>query len=157
MQPKIILSPAWAAQEGMLDSALASLFDVDLTNILASTEHNRCPRCDNPPGDSNVQLLTDEPATATPERVSGHVIVRCLCGSVYAFAYVHEVNAQQPVGEAQVRAASATTARQAETTTIVPATGALTISASEAVTVTDFVSIIPGIPSAESFGQATLS
>jgi hypothetical protein len=79
MQPKIILGPAWAAQEGMLDSALASLFDIDLSNILAATEdYTRCPRCGNPPADSKVQLVTGGPATATPETVSGHVIVRCL-------------------------------------------------------------------------------
>jgi hypothetical protein len=107
MQPKIILGPAWAAQESMLDSALASLFDIDLSNILAATEDTRCPRCDNPPADSKARLFTDGPATATPEKVSGHVIVRCLCETVYADAYVHEVNTQQPVGEAQVRAVSA--------------------------------------------------
>jgi hypothetical protein len=79
MQPKIILGPAWAAQEGMLDSALASLFDIDLSNILAATEdYTRCPRCGNPPADSKVQLFTGGPATATPETVSGHVIARCL-------------------------------------------------------------------------------
>ena len=110
MQPKIILSPAWAAQEGMLDSALASLFDIDLSEILSGTQDNRCPRCGNPPADSKAQLLTDDPTTATPENVNGHVIVRCLCETVYAFAYVHEMDAQQPVGRARIRAASEATA-----------------------------------------------
>lgn len=156
MQPKIILGPAWAAQEGMPDSALASLFDIDLSNILAATEDTRCPRCDSPPADCKVRLFTVDPATATPEKVSGHVIVRCLCETVYAFAYVHEINTQQPVGEAQVRAVSAATARQRDTT-LVPPTAAFTISASEPVIVTDVVTIKWGTPSAESFGQATLS
>jgi len=106
MQPKIILGPAWAEKEGMLDSALASLFDINLSSILAATEDTRCPRCGNPPADSYARLLTNGPATATPEQVSGHVIVRCLCETVFAFAFVHEMNTQQPVGEAQVRAVS---------------------------------------------------
>ncbi len=107
MQPKIILSPAWAAQEGMLDSALASLFDIDLSDILTATDNNMCPRCGNPPADSKAQLLTNDPAAATPENVSGYVIVRCLCETVYAYAYVHEVDAQQPLGQARVRASVA--------------------------------------------------
>lgn len=106
MQPKIILSPAWAEREGMRDSDLASFFDIDLSvnELPAATAEGLCPQCGNPPADSFVQHFAGPPA-ATPEWVSGHVIVKCLCLTTYAFPYVHEVNAQQSLGHASVQAA----------------------------------------------------
>jgi len=44
--------------------------------------------------------------------------VKCLCGTVYSFAAVHAMDIHQPIGEASVRAASATRT---------PGTGALQV------------------------------
>jgi len=44
--------------------------------------------------------------------------VKCLCGTVYSFAAVHAMDVHQPIGEASVRAASATRT---------PGTGALQV------------------------------
>ena len=45
-------------------------------------------------------------AAAAPGRVEGCEFVKCLCGTVYSFAAVHAMDADQPLGEASVRAAS---------------------------------------------------
>lgn len=111
MQPKIILSPAWAEQEGLTDTDIASLLGYDLASAVPSAD-NTCPKCRNHPVDSAIQFFAHDPATA-PEKVSGRGYVRCLCGTMYHYASVHEMNAQQPVGEAQVRAVSEVVPRPA--------------------------------------------
>ncbi len=157
MQPKIILSSAYAARMGMSDVDLASLHDMDLLRVVPASENNTCPQCGNHADDSYVQLLTYEPA-ATPERVSGRRIVWCLCEAMYSYAFVHEMAAQQPLGEAHVRAASAASPR------LTPPTGTLTITGErgEVVVLREELSIgvIRGssaTPSGEAFGTPTLS
>jgi hypothetical protein len=107
MQPKIILNPAWAEQEGFTDTDIASLFGYDLSSAVPSAD-NTCPKCRNHPVDSAIQFFVHDPAMA-PENVSGRGYVRCLCGTMYHYAAVHAMNVQQPVGEAQVRPVSEVT------------------------------------------------
>lgn len=123
MQPKIVLSRAWAEAEGMSDADLASLFDIDLAGAVLAGARDVCPRCGNNPADSAVQLFADEPAAATPEQVKIRVIVRCLCGATYWYPAVHEVNIE---GHACVRGTS---------TTLTPATGTLETQGLEPVVV----------------------
>jgi len=101
MQPKIILNPPWAEQEGFTDTDIASLFGYDLSSAVPSAD-NTCPKCRNHPVDSAIQFFVHDPAMA-PEKVSGRSYVRCLCGTMYHYAAVHTMSVQQPVGEAQVR------------------------------------------------------
>lgn len=109
MQPKLIISPAYAARVGMSDVDLASLHDMELLRVVPASERNTCPQCGNHPADSYVQLLTYMPAPV-PEKVSGRWIVWCLCETVYSFACVHAMDAEQLPGQARVRAASEATA-----------------------------------------------
>ena len=107
MQPKVILGPAWAEREGMSVSDIASLLAYDLASAVpAGGEDDTCPRCGNHPPDSEFQFF-DESAMSTPERVPGRGYVRCLCGTDYHYASVHEVDVRQPLGRIAVRAASA--------------------------------------------------
>jgi hypothetical protein len=105
VQPKFILSPALAARLSLSDVDLASLFDMDLLRVVPASESNTCPTCGNHAADSYAQLLVSKPAEA-PEEITGRHIVWCLCESVYSFAFVHGMDAQQLPGQARVRAAS---------------------------------------------------
>jgi hypothetical protein len=84
-------------------------------------------------------VFVPDPATATPEKVSGRAYVMCLCGRKYWCAAVHEVDAQ-PVGSAEVRAARTATEIQ-------PSAGSLQIEApkpavTENVPVTDVTNVV---------------
>jgi hypothetical protein len=50
-------------------------------------------------------VFVPDVASATPERVEGRAYVLCLCRTMYWYAAVHAVDARQPVGSAEVRAA----------------------------------------------------
>jgi hypothetical protein len=119
MHWKVIVSHAGAEAAGMPDpSDWADLLspETDLSSAVPP-EDGRCPRCHRHAVECLWQIFADEPATA-PDRVTGPIFVMCLCRNLYRYAGVHAVRADQPIGEATVRAASVT---------LTPGTGALQI------------------------------
>ena len=109
----------------MSDADLASLFDIDPASAVSAGPRDVCPRCRNLPADSAIRHFV-ESAAATPEQVKGREFVRCLCGTMYSYLAVHEVDVHQPEGRACVRAAS---------TTLTPATETLETRGAEPVVV----------------------
>src|SRR6266850_6210426 len=88
MQFKVRLGPAWAEAEQMSDVDLASLFGVDLINPRSAYAGNSCPQCRNHPTDSHVQLFVYGPAVEATT-VEGRLVVKCLCGTTYWYAFSH--------------------------------------------------------------------
>jgi hypothetical protein len=74
--------------------------NTDLSRAVPADKDGHCPWC----GDVEYrwQIFKEESAE-TPEQISGHVFTMCLCGNLYQYEGVHEVRADQPVGEAIVR------------------------------------------------------
>lgn len=107
MQPKVILSLAWAEAEGMSNSDLASLLSIESAGAIPAGANDLCPRCGNHPNDSLIEFFEPDPATATPEQVKSRMIVKCLCRTTYWCAAVHEVDVHQLIGHARVHAVTA--------------------------------------------------
>jgi len=106
MQPKVILSLAWAEAQRMSDSDLDTVLDIRLDSAVPASASGLCPRCRNHPHDSMVQHFAPESATSTPKQVKVRATVTCLCGTTYWYADVHGLDVPQPIGQARVRAAS---------------------------------------------------
>ncbi len=107
MQPKIILTVAWADRVGVSDADIDSLLDLMASSAIPAGPGDLCPRCRNHPVDSEIQFFAPESVTATAEQVRSRAVVKCLCGTTYWYAAVHAVDVQQPIGQATVCAASA--------------------------------------------------
>jgi hypothetical protein len=107
MLPRFIASQAWVERHSLSDTDLAWFADCDLAGAVSASDGNRCPKCRrHPEEDCEVQLPVPDATMSTPERITGRAYVRCLCGTVYHYAFVHDVDAHQPVGQTRVRAAS---------------------------------------------------
>jgi hypothetical protein len=108
MLPIIKLSQAWLEELGWSHAEAADVFDMDLAAADPAGADDRCPQCTRHPAEFRVSVFVPDPATATPEKVSGRAYVMCLCGKKYWYGAVHAVG-MQPVGSAEVRAARTTT------------------------------------------------
>jgi hypothetical protein len=86
MEPKVILSTAWAERLKFSEQELAQLFDIDLDSAVPANDGMNCPRCGNTADDSNYQFFKYRPIT-TPDNVEGMKYVGCVCGTVYVFGF----------------------------------------------------------------------
>ena len=107
MLPIIKLSQAWLEKMGWTPAETANLLELDLAGAVPAGPDDKCPKCTRHHAEYFGSVFVPDTNTKTPERVHGRAYVVCLCRTVYWYAAVHEVGASQPVGVAEVRAASA--------------------------------------------------
>src|SRR5215467_7921483 len=102
MHWKIVVSRAGAETAGMTDPKdWADLLspNSDLSRAVPPGKDGHCPRC----GDVEYRWqIFEEESAATPDQITGRVFTMCLCGNLYRYEGVHEVRADQHVGEAVV-------------------------------------------------------
>jgi len=107
MLPILIISSAWLESEKTSHPDMAGFLGIDLPGGVPAAPGNVCPKCGNHPVDSVARIFVPVSETSTAERVDGRESVRCLCGNTYWYDAVHVLNVHDPIGEATVRAASA--------------------------------------------------
>jgi len=106
MLPIVVLTSAWAENVGMSHPEIASLLlDFNPANAIQAGEGDVCPQCRRHPVEEIGEIFI--PESSTPERVKGRAFVLCLCKTVYWYVAADKVDVHQPIGEASVRAASA--------------------------------------------------
>jgi hypothetical protein len=109
MLPIITLTSAWLERLGWSHSEAAEfLLNLVPADALPARVGDVCPRCGRHHAEMEGRILMPDPTTSTPKHVKGRAFVLCLCGTMYWFAAVHDVDVNQPIGQASVRADSTT-------------------------------------------------
>jgi len=123
MLPTVVLTSALLERLGLsLDDIADLFFNRALAAAVPAGAGDVCPQCTRHHAEFEGRLLEPSPegslAPSMAAQVSCRAVVLCPCGAMYALAAVHAVDAQQALGAARVRAASAR---------LTPGTGALQI------------------------------
>ena len=105
MLPIIRLSQAWLDAHGWSLAEGASLLELDQASAVPAGAGDVCPQCTRPHTEYQGYVFEPDSATVTSEHEHGRAYVRCVCGTMYWYAAVDDLNA--PTDEARVRAASA--------------------------------------------------
>jgi hypothetical protein len=110
MLPIIRLSQAWLDAHGWTLAEGAALLELDQASASPAGANDACPnpKCGLPNTEYQGWVFEPDPATANSENERGRAYVRCICGTLYWYAALDDLNA--PTEEARVRAASLTRA-----------------------------------------------
>jgi hypothetical protein len=104
MRPTIRISQAYLDERGWSLDEGAELLELVQASALSAGDDDACPRCSRPHTEYQADVFVPDPATVTPEQERGRMYVLCICGAMYWYAAVDDLNA--PTEEARVRAAS---------------------------------------------------
>jgi hypothetical protein len=78
MRDSITVSSAWAAQHGLSEETLHSLFRIPALEMAVPGDYGRCPSCHN--DDQNFSLIRSHPS---PHVDACRRYVGCVCGAWY--------------------------------------------------------------------------
>jgi hypothetical protein len=105
MRPTIRLSQAYLDARGWTLAEGAELLELVQANAVPAGDDDACPQCSRPYTEYQADVFVpDDPATVTSEQERGRVYVLCVCGAMYRYVAVDDLNA--PTEEARVRAVS---------------------------------------------------